>query len=440
MSLNMRKRAASSAAAAAPSSASATAKGGAAAPSTVVVDPSVITPMDLGPGGRHYGPVTAIQRNPFYPAAYLTTGDWGVRLWHEKNRGPILTTPYSKAALTRGESGRVGYSRRDGVCARVDLSHYRCPLVTTLPSPPLRYRAQAAGAPPGRACCTPPAPTACWTRGTCCLRAYPLRDVVEGVLHRRAWASISVSSHSMPRLFSSLNPLHHWHRRQDAPAYSHRVSDVALASLAAQTVPSASGSGQAVGGRLLAVGDASGTVTLLEASPGLLHPQADERGAMAALLERESRREDVLEKRAVAAARAARSGSASGAAGGAAMLAAAAASASASAATAATASTGSTGGGASSPWTSRAPVPLGATAGKGGAGAAAALGATTTTTGRARSSSLASTTGSVYGPDDLASQPDVLAAVRAAEEAFFAAVGLPLPASDGGAGGRGGGV
>lgn len=100
MALNMRKKAASS-------SSSAAGKGGAAAAAaggssaTNIVDPSVATPMDLG-SGRHHGPVASIQRNPFYPSAYMTVGDWGVRLWHEKNRNPIVMSPYATSFLTAG--------------------------------------------------------------------------------------------------------------------------------------------------------------------------------------------------------------------------------------------------------------------------------------------------------------------------------------------------
>ena len=111
MALNMRKRAAATTTTATSSSTTATSSGGkggaagaaaaAAASSTNVVDPSVIAVMDLG-AGRHHGPITSIQRNPFYPSAYMTVGDWGVRLWHEKNKNPILMTPYSKAFLTNG--------------------------------------------------------------------------------------------------------------------------------------------------------------------------------------------------------------------------------------------------------------------------------------------------------------------------------------------------
>ena len=73
-----------------------------AAPATSVVDPSVITPLDLSAAGRHHGPVTAVQRNPFYTSGVLSVGDWGFRLWHDKNKSPILTSPYCAAFLKAG--------------------------------------------------------------------------------------------------------------------------------------------------------------------------------------------------------------------------------------------------------------------------------------------------------------------------------------------------
>jgi hypothetical protein len=116
LSVNMRKRAAASTSStgggkpgAAASSASAAGAGGGgggggapAAPATSIVDPSVITPLDLSAAGRHHGPVTAVQRNPFYTSGVLSVGDWGFRLWHDKNKSPILTSPYCAAFLKAG--------------------------------------------------------------------------------------------------------------------------------------------------------------------------------------------------------------------------------------------------------------------------------------------------------------------------------------------------
>lgn len=34
----------------------------------------------------HYGPVYALQRNPFFPKNFLTVGDWTARIWSEDLR------------------------------------------------------------------------------------------------------------------------------------------------------------------------------------------------------------------------------------------------------------------------------------------------------------------------------------------------------------------
>ena len=55
--------------------------------------------------GKHHGPIYSIQRNPTHPTCYLTIGDWTARIWNEKNKTPIMMTPYCKAYLTAGEAG-----------------------------------------------------------------------------------------------------------------------------------------------------------------------------------------------------------------------------------------------------------------------------------------------------------------------------------------------
>lgn len=71
---------------------------------------------------------------------------------------------------------------------------------------------------------------------------------------------------------------------QNEVAYSHKVSDAALSSIGIQ-------------GNTLAVGDANGTVFLLEVSDSLAHPQQSEKSAVNAMLERETKREKNLEAR-----------------------------------------------------------------------------------------------------------------------------------------------
>lgn len=82
-----------------------------------------------------------------------------------------------------------------------------------------------------------------------------------------------------------------YYYRQNAVAYSHKVGDHALSSISVQ------GTTQG-GGRLVAVGDVNGTVSLLEVCESLAVPQSNEKMAILGMLERESKREKNLEKRA----------------------------------------------------------------------------------------------------------------------------------------------
>ena len=75
---------------------------------------------------------------------------------------------------------------------------------------------------------------------------------------------------------------------QNEVAYSHKVSDVALSSISIE------GNTQS-GGKLVAVGDANGTVSMLEVCDSLAHPQQNEKSAVNAMLEREAKREKNLE-------------------------------------------------------------------------------------------------------------------------------------------------
>ena len=75
--------------------------------------------------------------------------------------------------------------------------------------------------------------------------------------------------------------------RQNEVAYSHKVGDAALSAISVSN-----GSG-----RLVAVGDANGTVSLLEVCESLAAPQANEKNAIASMLERETKQEKNLELR-----------------------------------------------------------------------------------------------------------------------------------------------
>lgn len=77
---------------------------------------------------------------------------------------------------------------------------------------------------------------------------------------------------------------------QNEVAYSHKVSDATLSSISVQ------GNTQG-GGKLVAVGDANGTVSLLEVCDSLAKPRHNEKSIVNALFEREMRREKNLEVR-----------------------------------------------------------------------------------------------------------------------------------------------
>merc|ERR1712159_632142 len=75
--------------------------------------------------------------------------------------------------------------------------------------------------------------------------------------------------------------------RQNEVAYTHKVGDCALSSIA----------NDATTGRLLSVGDVEGTVALMEVCDSLATPQHNEKSAIGAMLERETKQEKNLELR-----------------------------------------------------------------------------------------------------------------------------------------------
>ena len=87
----------------------------------------------------------------------------------------------------------------------------------------------------------------------------------------------------------SLNVWDFYHRQNEV-AYTHKVGDAALSAIAVQ------GNTQA-GGKLVAVGDANGTISLLEVCNSLSQPQKNEKSGMNNMFEREMRREKNLESR-----------------------------------------------------------------------------------------------------------------------------------------------
>jgi dynein intermediate chain 2 len=78
--------------------------------------------------------------------------------------------------------------------------------------------------------------------------------------------------------------------RQNEVAYSHKVGDSLLSSIAVQ------GSSQS-GGKLVAMGDVTGTVSLLELCDSLAVSQANEKKAIELMFDREMKQEKNLEAR-----------------------------------------------------------------------------------------------------------------------------------------------
>ena len=53
-------------------------------------------------GGKHHGPIFAIQRNPAASRFLLTVGDWTAKIWADDHKVPLMTTRYHDAYLTDG--------------------------------------------------------------------------------------------------------------------------------------------------------------------------------------------------------------------------------------------------------------------------------------------------------------------------------------------------
>eukprot|EP01062_Namystynia_karyoxenos_P000733 TRINITY_DN10273_c0_g1_i1.p1 TRINITY_DN10273_c0_g1~~TRINITY_DN10273_c0_g1_i1.p1 ORF type:complete len:814 (+),score=213.56 TRINITY_DN10273_c0_g1_i1:85-2526(+) len=45
----------------------------------------------------HHGPVCAVRRSPQVPKAFVTCGDWTVRVWHEDSKAPVITSRYHRS-------------------------------------------------------------------------------------------------------------------------------------------------------------------------------------------------------------------------------------------------------------------------------------------------------------------------------------------------------
>jgi dynein intermediate chain 2 len=53
-------------------------------------------------GGKHHGPIYALQRNPFAPKYFMSVGDWTSKIWSEELKTPIMQTKYHDSYLTDG--------------------------------------------------------------------------------------------------------------------------------------------------------------------------------------------------------------------------------------------------------------------------------------------------------------------------------------------------
>lgn len=53
-------------------------------------------------GGKHHGPVYALQRNPHQLKYFISVGDWSAKIWSEELRQPIMQTRYHQSYLTDG--------------------------------------------------------------------------------------------------------------------------------------------------------------------------------------------------------------------------------------------------------------------------------------------------------------------------------------------------
>jgi dynein intermediate chain 2 len=77
-----------------------------------------------------------------------------------------------------------------------------------------------------------------------------------------------------------------YYHKQNEPTFSTKVSDSGLASIKVQAA-----------GKMVALGSLDGTVTVLQLSRGLVEQQKEEKSTVAAMFERELRREKNLELR-----------------------------------------------------------------------------------------------------------------------------------------------
>ena len=151
------------------------------------------------------------------------------------------------------------------------------------------------------------------TVGDWCTKVW-MEDLKEPIIqhpYQRAYATSATWSNSRPGVYyvaksdgcmDVFDLLH----RQESPVYSLKVSD-AQAGLTSMRMNAA--------GRLIAIGDANGSVNVVQVSRGLSDLQKDEKATIASTLERETKREKALEVRKAQAKRDAHGGKAATGAG-----------------------------------------------------------------------------------------------------------------------------
>lgn len=99
------------------------------------------------------------------------------------------------------------------------------------------------------------------------------------------WSPTRAGVFLVTRMDGAVDVWDHFYRQNEV-AYSHKVSDAPLSSLSVHA-----------GGKLVAIGDATGTVSLLEVCESLAVQQANERKAIELMFEREMKQEKNLETR-----------------------------------------------------------------------------------------------------------------------------------------------
>ncbi|CAK9075024.1 70 kDa intermediate chain [Durusdinium trenchii] len=193
---------------------------------------------DRGGYGKHFGPVYSVKRNPFHVKFFLSVGDWCGKMWMEELKGPMLQTPYypafiSAAAWSPTRAG-VPWS---GSWVQLDL----------------------------RAIEVRSTKSSCW-------------DGFELAKVQYFWVFF------LARQDGRLDVWDYFYRMNEV-ALTQQVSDRALTSLNVQSH-----------GRLAAVGDAGGVITLLQLCDGLVEPGPNEKNAIGWMFDRETKREKALDQ------------------------------------------------------------------------------------------------------------------------------------------------